>query len=63
LLLFNTVLQHTVRNVQKTVGLKLKGAYLPMVSADDVNLLAKTIHNIRKKTEVPLVATEEVGLK
>jgi hypothetical protein len=33
-----------------------------MASADDVKLLAKTVHNIKKKTEVPLVATEEVGV-
>jgi len=57
------MLQHTVRKVQETVGLNLKGTYLPMVSADDVNLLARTIRNIKKKTEVPLVATEEVGVK
>jgi hypothetical protein len=62
-LLFDTVLQHTIRKVKETVGLKLKGTYLPMVFADDVYLLAKTLHNIKKKTEVPLVATEEVGIK
>jgi hypothetical protein len=56
------VLQHTVRKVQEKEGLKMKGTHLLMVSADDVNLLAKTIHNIKKKTEVPLVATEEVGI-
>jgi len=61
-LLFHTVLQHTVRKVQETVGLKMKGTHLLMVSADDVKLLAKTIHNIKKKTEVLLVATEEVGV-
>jgi hypothetical protein len=33
-----------------------------MVSADNVNLLAKTTHNIKKKREVLLVATEEVGV-
>jgi len=56
------VLQHTVRKVQATVGLKLQGTHLLMVSAGKVNLLAKTIHNIKKKTEVPLVATEKVGV-
>jgi hypothetical protein len=34
-----------------------------MFSADYVNLLAKTIYNIKNKTEVLLVATEEVGIK
>lgn len=55
-MLFDNVLQHTARKVQEIGGLKLKGH---MVSADDVNLLAKTIHSIKKKTEVLLVATEE----
>jgi len=59
----STLCYNTVRNAQETVGLKLKGTHLPMVSADDVNLLAKTIHNIKKKTEVPLDATEEAGVK
>ena len=56
------MLQHTVRKVQDTVQLKVKRTHLLMVSADDVNLLAKTTHNIKKKREVPLVSTEEVGV-
>lgn len=56
------MLQHTARKVQETVGLKLKGTYLLMVSAGDINLLAKAIHNTKKKTEVALVATEEVAI-
>jgi hypothetical protein len=41
----------------------MKGTHILIVSAGDVNLLAKKIHNIKKKTEAPLVATEEVGVK
>lgn len=62
-MLFDNVLQHTVRKVQEIGGLKPNGTHLLMVSADDVNLLAKTIHSIKMKTEVLLVAIEEVDVE
>jgi len=49
-LLFNFALEYTIRNVQvKQDGLKLNGTHQPLVYADDVNILYRSIHTIKKK--------------
>jgi hypothetical protein len=52
-LLFNFVLEYTIRNVQETqVELKLNGAHQLLAYADDVNLLGDNMDTIKRKTEI-----------
>jgi hypothetical protein len=50
LLLFNVALEYTVRRVQVNLdGLKLNGTHHPLVYADEVNRLGRSVHTIQKK--------------
>jgi hypothetical protein len=63
-LLFNSVLEYSIRRVQVNQGgLKLNGTYQLLVYADDVNMLGGRVHNIRKNTENLVVASKEIGLE
>jgi hypothetical protein len=63
-LLFNFSLVCVIRRVQVNQdGLKLNGTHQRLVFADDVNILGRSIHTIRKNTEALIVASEGTGLE
>jgi hypothetical protein len=56
--LFNFVLDFTIRRVQVDQdGLLLNGTHQVLVYADDVNILSRSIHTIKKNTEALAVAS------
>jgi len=60
-LLFNLVFEYTIRRVQVNQnGLKLNGTHQQLVCADDVNIMGGSIHTIKEKTEVLVVASKEM---
>jgi len=63
-LLFNFVLEYTIRRVQAIQdGLKLNVTHQLLVYADDVNVLEGSVHTIKKNVEALLVAKKESGLE
>ena len=63
-LLFNFASEYTIRKVQVNQdGLKLDGTHQFLVYADGVNILARSIHTIKKNTEALLVASKETELE
>jgi len=63
-LLFNFVFAYAiliVRAVQH--GLKLNGTHQLLVYADVVNILGRSVHNIKKKCRSLVVASKEMGLE
>jgi len=63
-LLFNFVLEYTIRMVQVNQdGLKLNGTHQLLVYAADVNIPGRSIHIIKKNTIVLVVASKEIKLK
>lgn len=63
-LLFNFVLEYTIRTVQpKQEGLKVNEKHQLLVYADEINVLCKKkIHTVQK-TEALLVTSKETGLE
>jgi hypothetical protein len=59
-LLFNFALEYAIRRVQIIqYGLKLNGTYQILLHADDVNVLGRVIHGIKKETEAFLLSSNE----
>jgi hypothetical protein len=51
-LLFNFALEYTIRRVLVNQdGLKLNGTNQLLVYVDDVNILGRSVHNIKKNAE------------
>jgi hypothetical protein len=51
-LLFNFSLKYDISKVQvKQGGLKLHGTHQFLVNADDVNILGRSVHTIKKNTD------------
>ena len=62
-LLFNFALEYAIRKVQVNQdGLKLNGTHQLLAYADDVNILAGSIHTAKEKAEALVVATK-IGLE
>jgi hypothetical protein len=63
-LLFNFALEYAMRRVQPNQeALKLNSTHQFLVYADDVNILGRSTHSIRKNTEGLVVASKKTGLK
>jgi len=63
-LLFNFVLEYTIRRVQvNQEGLKLNGTHQLLAYADNVNILGGSVHTVKENAEALVVATKETGLE
>jgi hypothetical protein len=63
-LLFKFALEYAIRRVQvNQVGLKLNGTHQFLANADDVNVLGRSVHAVKKNTESLVAATKEIGLE
>jgi len=62
--MFNFALEYDIRRIQaKQDGLKLQSAHQFLVYADDVNILGRSIHTIKKNTYVLVAASKEIRLE
>jgi hypothetical protein len=60
-LLFNFVLEYAFRRVQiNQDGLTLNGTHQLLGYADNVNILGRNVHTIKKKTEALIAASKEI---
>jgi len=63
-MLFNFDLEYAITRVQvNRDGLKLNGTHQLLAYADDVNILAGSIHNLKENAEALVAATREIGLE
>jgi hypothetical protein len=62
--MFNFALEYDIRRIQaKQDGLKLQSTHQFLVYADDVNILGRSIHTIKKNTHALVAASKETGLE
>ena len=63
-LLFNFALEYAIRRVQvNRDGLKLNATHQLLAYADDVNILGRSIRNLKENAEALVAATREIGLE
>ena len=63
-LLFNFALDYAIKGVQVNLdGLKLNGTHQRLFYADNVNILGRSVHTIKKNTEALVVTRKKTGLK
>jgi predicted SPOUT superfamily RNA methylase MTH1 len=63
-LLFNFVLEYAIRRVHAyQEGLKLDVTHQLLAYADDVNILDRSVHAVKKNTEALGVRSKEIGLE
>ena len=63
-LLFSFALEYAIRGVQENQDdLKLNGTHQLLFYADDVNILGGSVHTVKKKTEILVVAIKDIGLE
>jgi len=63
-LLLNFGLGYAIRRVQvNQIGLKIKGTHQHLIYSDDANMLGRSVHTIKEKTEALVVAGKEIGLE
>ena len=62
-LLCNFALEYSIRKVQiNQDGLKLNGTHQLLAHADYVNILAGSVHTVKKNAEALVATTKEIGL-
>jgi len=63
-MLFNFALEYAIRRVQvNRDSLKLNGTHQLLAYADDVNILAGSIHTLKENSEALVAATRDIGLE
>jgi len=63
-MLFNFALEYAIRRVQvNRDGLKLNDTHQLLAYADDVNILAGSMHTLKENAEALEAATREIGLE
>ena len=63
-MLFNFPLEYSIRRVQVNQEiLKLSGTHQLLVCANDINILGRSIHTIKKNTEAFVVASKQTGIQ
>jgi len=63
-MLFNFALEYAIRRLQvNRDGLKLNGKHQLLAYADEVNILAGSIHTQKENAEALVAATREIGLE
>jgi len=63
-MLCSFALEYAIRRVQvNTGGLKLNGTHQLLAYADDVNILGRSIHNLKENAEALIATNREIGLE
>ena len=61
-LLFNCALEYAIRRVQvNQEGLKLNGTHQLLAYADDINILGRRVHIVKRNTADSVVASKKTG--